>query len=404
MERRRQPGAAPGQPAQVRGVGASGGGERRAPAAAMEAGAGPHPTQHGFHAAATCELCLCGARTSLRWWPTALCYATPTQTSPLACTSCAPGATRERLGLLQELQLHGMAWHGMARQGTACRLPLVACDGMAWAWHAIPSEQYAATCHARSLVASHMLPLMLRLPAHALRRELLVQWSSRDAGQPAARYGSSPDALRFQVPASSASYGPHDMCGPPASTFGFVDPGVLHTATLSGLEPGRRYWYQVGDQVRPAALAGLRLRLGRRCEVAACIVAACHISALAWTASDVPGPAPRPAGRRQLEPSVLIPCASPGRPWRDCAHPGPGRPGCGRGGQQWGRGTQRCRQRWHGMGIWEPGAAGAAVGHPVTLSLHGGVLSWPNMPRGPLCRWTAASPRWSASQLQTWQR
>ena len=41
------------------------------------------------------------------------------------------------------------------------------------------------------------------------------------------------------------------MCGAPASTFGFVDPGVLHTASLSGLAPGREYWYQVGDQVRP---------------------------------------------------------------------------------------------------------------------------------------------------------
>lgn len=77
--------------------------------------------------------------------------------------------------------------------------------------------------------------------------ELLVQWTTRDAGQPAARYGSSPDALAFTVPASSASYGAQDMCGPPASGAGFVDPGVLHTATLSGLRPGQQYWYQVGD-------------------------------------------------------------------------------------------------------------------------------------------------------------
>ena len=87
-------------------------------------------------------------------------------------------------------------------------------------------------------------------PALPLCRELLVQWTTRDAGQPAARYGSSPDALAFTVPASSASYGAQDMCGPPASGAGFVDPGVLHTATLSGLRPGQQYWYQVGDLVR----------------------------------------------------------------------------------------------------------------------------------------------------------
>lgn len=97
--------------------------------------------------------------------------------------------------------------------------------------------------------ASHTR-LSLPCPALPLRRELLVQWATRDAGQPVARYGSSPDALAFTVPASSASYCAQDMCGPPASTAGFVDPGVLHTATLSGLRPGQQYWYQVGDLVR----------------------------------------------------------------------------------------------------------------------------------------------------------
>lgn len=74
-----------------------------------------------------------------------------------------------------------------------------------------------------------------------------MQWTTRDAGRPLVRYGRSPAALDFAAPAASATYTAADMCGEPATTYGFLPPGQLHTAVLSGLEPGAAYAYQVGD-------------------------------------------------------------------------------------------------------------------------------------------------------------
>lgn len=74
-----------------------------------------------------------------------------------------------------------------------------------------------------------------------------MQWTTRDVGRPVARYGRSRAALDFAAPAASATYTAAEMCGEPATTFGFLPPGQLHTAVLSGLEPGAAYAYQVGD-------------------------------------------------------------------------------------------------------------------------------------------------------------
>ena len=38
------------------------------------------------------------------------------------------------------------------------------------------------------------------------------------------------------------------MCGSPAIDFGYRDPGLLHKAKLSGLQPGLTYYYVCGDQ------------------------------------------------------------------------------------------------------------------------------------------------------------
>ena len=52
----------------------------------------------------------------------------------------------------------------------------------------------------------------------------------------------------FSVQADSSSYSASDMCGSPAIDFGYRDPGLLHKAKLSGLQPGLTYYYTCGDQ------------------------------------------------------------------------------------------------------------------------------------------------------------
>jgi hypothetical protein len=40
------------------------------------------------------------------------------------------------------------------------------------------------------------------------------------------------------------------MCGAPATTVGFRDPGIFHTAVFTGLLPNQRVYYRFGDGER----------------------------------------------------------------------------------------------------------------------------------------------------------
>ncbi|CAM9712469.1 unnamed protein product [Scytosiphon promiscuus] len=87
-----------------------------------------------------------------------------------------------------------------------------------------------------------------------------VSWVTGDASQaPTVRFReiaagggqemSGIQGLSWQEAAAetSASYGPEDMCGAPASTKGFHNPGMLHSSVLRDLTPGQAYEYQPGD-------------------------------------------------------------------------------------------------------------------------------------------------------------
>jgi hypothetical protein len=124
-----------------------------------------------------------------------------------------------------------------------------------------------------------------------------VHWTTRDAQAPsvhwvralhahhayadtprqltplAAPQGPAPDALTHGASAGwTRSYGREDMCADGeyeardgsgvrvrlpshARRDGWLDPGSLHAATLSGLTPGARVFYTVGDAAAPAELA-----------------------------------------------------------------------------------------------------------------------------------------------------
>lgn len=83
--------------------------------------------------------------------------------------------------------------------------------------------------------------------------EMLVQWSSRDGRSPVVRWGAGPGALDSSSGGASSTYTPLDMCGGAANSTGWVDPGMLHRVVVTGLEPGTRYRYTVGDQVHAAS-------------------------------------------------------------------------------------------------------------------------------------------------------
>lgn len=78
---------------------------------------------------------------------------------------------------------------------------------------------------------------------------MLVQWSSARSRAPEVRWGTAAGALGRSTAAESVSYGRDDMCGPPATTVGWLEPGLLHRAVLSDLAPDTEYFYYYGDEV-----------------------------------------------------------------------------------------------------------------------------------------------------------
>ena len=76
-----------------------------------------------------------------------------------------------------------------------------------------------------------------------------MQWVTRDAGKPQVRWGTARGRLEHAAPGDSSTYTAADLCGAPANTSGWMDPGWLHGAVMAGLQPSTRYWYQYGDEV-----------------------------------------------------------------------------------------------------------------------------------------------------------
>ena len=77
-----------------------------------------------------------------------------------------------------------------------------------------------------------------------------MQWSSADSASPEVCWGLTEGTLDRVTAAASVSYARSDMCGPPASTVGWLEPGLLHRAVLPGLAADTEYFYKYGDEVR----------------------------------------------------------------------------------------------------------------------------------------------------------
>ncbi len=77
-----------------------------------------------------------------------------------------------------------------------------------------------------------------------------MQWVTRDVGSPQVRWGARPGRYTHAAPGDSITYTRQEMCGPPASGAGWVEPGMLHAAVMEGLEPRQTYYYVYGDEVR----------------------------------------------------------------------------------------------------------------------------------------------------------
>lgn len=67
-----------------------------------------------------------------------------------------------------------------------------------------------------------------------------------DAG-PQVRWSEDPAHFVLRACASTFVYSVDEMCGAPANGQGWVDPGAMHAAHLTGMQPRDTVWYIVGD-------------------------------------------------------------------------------------------------------------------------------------------------------------
>jgi hypothetical protein len=92
-------------------------------------------------------------------------------------------------------------------------------------------------------------PMHVRLGRTALSTEMRVSWTSASIVSPTVRWGNSPTSLTNLASASSTTYTSSDLCGEPARTLGWFDPGWHHTTVLdlSGSPPGTTLYYAVSS-------------------------------------------------------------------------------------------------------------------------------------------------------------
>jgi hypothetical protein len=91
-------------------------------------------------------------------------------------------------------------------------------------------------------------PLQTHLALTDDPTEMIVVWVTKNSSNPQVKWGTASGGYTHILDADSSSYSASDMCGSPAIDFGYRDPGLLHKAKLSGLQPGLTYYYVCGDQ------------------------------------------------------------------------------------------------------------------------------------------------------------
>ncbi|KAJ0105154.1 hypothetical protein Patl1_18270 [Pistacia atlantica] len=99
--------------------------------------------------------------------------------------------------------------------------------------------------------ANPKAPLYPRLANGKLWDEMTVTWTSGygiNEAVPLVEWGLKND-VQTQSPAGTLTYFQNDMCGSPARTVGWRDPGFIHTSFLKKLWPNYVYTYRMGHRL-----------------------------------------------------------------------------------------------------------------------------------------------------------
>ncbi|GAQ85317.1 purple acid phosphatases superfamily protein [Klebsormidium nitens] len=94
-------------------------------------------------------------------------------------------------------------------------------------------------------------PMGVHLALTGTPGEMLVSWTTKERGEePEVHWGQRPGQLTNRARAETTTHSLGDMCGGPAKSVGWIDPGHFHSALISGLLPEETVYYRVGEAGR----------------------------------------------------------------------------------------------------------------------------------------------------------
>jgi len=96
--------------------------------------------------------------------------------------------------------------------------------------------------------SNYQVPTSPRLSLTANQNEMILTWSSLNYNNPIVKVGTQSGIYTSSYPANSNTFTQEQMCGGNAAGYGWRDPGLIHSALISNLNPSTTYYYIFGDE------------------------------------------------------------------------------------------------------------------------------------------------------------
>ncbi|CAL5005086.1 unnamed protein product [Urochloa decumbens] len=100
-------------------------------------------------------------------------------------------------------------------------------------------------------------PVFPRLAQGKSHDEMTVTWTSGyniHEAYPFVEWGAVGSSQPARTPAGTLTFNRGSMCGEPARTVGWRDPGFIHTAFMRDLWPNKEYYYKIGHELQDGSV------------------------------------------------------------------------------------------------------------------------------------------------------